>query len=143
MKKLMLLSGPFICFFLLQASGIRAQGKHSSLTQAVYLSKEGDYELALDYCNKAIGNNPKNADAYYIRGYARYNLGNYASAIKDFDTTLKLNKNHADAYLYRGNCKKELNKYWGALRDYRRAKDIAPEITNMHLIKNLVSALFS
>jgi len=133
----------FTCLFIFQVSGAEAQSEPTPLTKAVYLTKEGDYELAIEYCNQAIDNNPKNADAYYLRGFARYNMNNYEAAIKDFDTTVSINNHHADAYLYRGNCKKELNKYWSALRDYRKAKDIAPSITNMYMIKNLVSALFS
>lgn len=143
MTKLITISTVLVCFCIFQVSSAEAQSEPKPLTKAVYLTKEGDYELAIKYCNQAINNNPRNADAYYLRGFVRYNMNRYEAAIKDFDTTLSLNKHHADAYLYRGNCKKELNKYWGALRDYRNAKNIAPSITNMYLIKNLVSALFS
>lgn len=143
MKKMAFTSGMFICLFLLTGFFVKAQEEPTALMKAVYLTKDGDYNLALEYCNRAIRKNPQNAEGYYIRGFARYNLGEYNKAIKDFDTTLAINKNHADAYLYRGNCKKELNKYWPALKDYKKAKKIAPGITNMYLIKNLFTAIFS
>lgn len=121
----------------------QSQDEPTPLMKAIYLTKSGDYELAQQYCNQAVQSNPTNPHAYYIRGFARYNLGKYRQAIKDFDTTVTLNSKHADAYFYRGTCKKELNKYWSALRDYRKAKEIAPNMTNMNLLKNFFSTLFS
>lgn len=128
--------------FFFSVSG-HSQDEPSPLTKAIYLTKSGDYELALQYCNESIQSKPQNPNAYYIRGFARYNLGRYQQAIKDFDTTISLNNNHADAYFYRGTCKKELKKYWSAFRDYRKAKQIAPNMTNMNLIQNFFSTLFS
>ncbi|MCF8230616.1 MAG: tetratricopeptide repeat protein [Bacteroidales bacterium] len=143
MKRIIIFTSTF-CWLLISTIGaVNAQEKPNALLKAIYLTKEEDYALALKYCDKAIEENAGNADSYYIRGYARYKLGKYEKAIKDFDTTLRLNKNHADAYLYRGNCKKALNKYWSALKDYKKARKIAPNITNMYIIKNFVSALFS
>lgn len=143
MKKLIFTSVTFICLLLNPGFIVKAQDEPTALMKAIYLTKEGDYNLALEYCNSAIQKHPENAEGYYIRGFARYNLGEYNKAIKDFDSTLSIDKNHADAYLYRGNCKKELNRYWAALKDYRKAKEIAPGITNMYLVKNLFTAIFS
>ena len=143
MKRLIIFISTFLWLFIYAEQGVNAQSEPSALMKAIYLTKAENYSLALKYCNKAIEKNPDIADSYYIRGFAKYKLGQYKKAIRDFDTTISRNKNHADAYLYRGNCKKALNKYWSALKDYKKARKIAPNITNMYLIKNFVSALFS
>ena len=55
-----------------------------------------------DRFSEAIRNNPHDPNAYYSRGLARTNLGNYDEALVDFDKAIALNPRHAAAHDGRG-----------------------------------------
>ncbi|PSO47840.1 MAG: hypothetical protein BRC33_11535 [Cyanobacteria bacterium SW_9_44_58] len=50
---------------------------------AVAEAQEGNYESAIEYCNRAIEANSDYAPAYLGRGVARYRLGNQVAATQD------------------------------------------------------------
>lgn len=66
---------------------------------------------------------PKNLDAYFYRGLAKYNLEDYTGAILDYTKVIFYNPD-ADTYYNRGNCKFALQDYEGAKEDYIQALDI-------------------
>ncbi|TRU85433.1 MAG: tetratricopeptide repeat protein, partial [Microcystis novacekii Mn_MB_F_20050700_S1D] len=53
-----------------------------------------------DY-NQAIKLNPDDANAYYNRGVAKYNLGDNQGAIADYNQAIKLKPDDAIAYYNR------------------------------------------
>ena len=56
-------------------------------------SNEGDYECALDDCDKALELNEKNGEAIVCRGYVRLKREEYDDAQSDFDRALELSPN--------------------------------------------------
>jgi tetratricopeptide (TPR) repeat protein len=63
-----------------------------------YLYKEIDYKKAILNFTQAINLNPADLNAYYERGRAYYEIGNYIEAIKDLEIGLQ---NDGDYYQYR------------------------------------------
>ena len=59
-------------------------------------------ELAIKYYTRAIELVPELAEAYYNRGLAYADLGQYKQAIKDYDRAIELNPEDAEAYYNRG-----------------------------------------
>ena len=47
--------------------------------------------------------------AYYNRGLAKVDLGQYTAAISDLDKAIQLEPNYAEAYISRGAAKAELD----------------------------------
>lgn len=61
------------------------------------------------------------AEAYYSRGFAYGNLGNYQQAIKDFTMTIELKPDYAKAYYNRGIIYIKLGNYQQAIEDIKIA----------------------
>ena len=58
--------------------------------------------LKIEYYTKAIELNPEYTYAYYNRGIAYNDLGQYQKAIDDYTKAIELNPEYADAYGNRG-----------------------------------------
>jgi tetratricopeptide (TPR) repeat protein len=76
-----------------------------------------------DY-EEAIKINPDDADAYYNRGNARFDLGDRAGAIEDYTQAIKINYNYGDAYYNRGNARSDLGDKLLAIEDFHQATDL-------------------
>ena len=112
------------------------------LTKAVYLIKSGDHELAISFCCEALKENPDLTQAYYLRGYAYFQMNQYKKAIEDFNHTLKRNSEYADAYYYRGICYRKEGKIWSSARDLKKANELNPSSTQSSLFVELFKSIF-
>lgn len=84
-----------------------ADGYHD---QAVnILTNNGDLNKALDYINKAILNNPKNANGFYIKGNIIERTNGFASALQIYLKVLTINPKHIDATSKVAVCYGKLN----------------------------------
>src|SRR3989338_7611239 len=52
--------------------------------------------------DRALQKDPNDAKAYYNRGTAHYNLGDYEAAVKDLAKSISLEPNAPDVYFNRG-----------------------------------------
>ena len=68
--------------------------------------------------NFAIPSNYLKGLVACIRGIAKFNQGQYATAIADFDMAIRLNLNYTDAHMWRGIVKYELEQRAAALSDF-------------------------
>src|SRR3989338_8611857 len=59
-------------------------------------------ETMIYKADKALETNPNDAKAYYNRGTAHYNLGDYDAAVKDLTQAIQLEPKAPDAYFNRG-----------------------------------------
>ncbi len=71
------------------------------------------------------------ADTYFNRGIAKYDLGDYQGALIDFNQALQIKPNYADAYNNRGIVKDDLGDKQGALADYNQAAQLYLQQGNM------------
>ena len=77
---------------------------------------------------EAISLEPKNLDAYFYRGLAKHDIGDFNGAILDY-TKVIFYEPTADVYFNRGNSKYSLMDYYGAKEDYAKALELNPEFT--------------
>ena len=78
---------------------------------------DGKYSSAIDNFNVLVRLDSTLYDAYFFRGIAKYNLGDFAGAERDFDKSLKLNPIYTPAYHYRAITLSRTGKYELALKD--------------------------
>ncbi len=98
------------------------------------------YKLALDYdCGFDFLSNSDLEDisiAFYNRGTMIGKLGDYVSAIEDFNKSIEINPYFAEAYFNRGFSKYNLNDISGACLDWSKAGELdyydAYEMINQH-----------
>ena len=67
------------------------------------------------------------ADAYFNRGCAYGNLGEYPKAIADYDDAIRLNPDFATAYYNRGVAYDELGEKQEAEANFSKAKELGYE----------------
>jgi tetratricopeptide (TPR) repeat protein len=93
--------------------------------------------LAVKLCSEAIELDGDLADAFFNRGDAYYFLGDYTTALKDFDIAVE---KRGDAYdhQFRGETKVKLGDHEGALADFKKAfdKGFASTASGAHLAMN-------
>lgn len=83
--------------------------------------QRGEYVLALDYLNKALGISSYNAEAFFLRGYTKYELDDAIGAERDFGEAIRLNPRNHEAYLYRGVARSDQMRYHSAFEDFNQA----------------------
>ena len=88
-------------------------------------------EVIYDY-DKAIEIDPEYVDAYYQRGFAKFDFRDYQGAIPDFDKVIELDSHHTTAYYHRSIAKRESGDEAGANEDSARANELI-EIQNRQL----------
>lgn len=87
------------------------------LSQAMELWQQGDRLAALEAFNQAIQQQPHAAEAYYQRGLAHYDLGNFHAASFDYTQALSLQPDHLKAYYARALVRLALKHFQGAIDD--------------------------
>jgi len=87
-------------------------------------------QSAVDACTRVIQSGRYSSVdvewAYYDRGTAQSNMGNYQAAIDDFNLALQLSPSDADAWGNRGNAYRALGQYDRAIQDLDHAIAIRP-----------------
>ena len=106
----------------------------------------GAYSDAIGITTAFLRSEPRNAEAHYLRGRARYvryvdayhrGAADQASddfklAIEDFSKALELLPELAEAYDYRGMCHAAMGRYDEALQDYNAALRYKPELVETY-----------
>jgi tetratricopeptide (TPR) repeat protein len=72
-------------------------------------------------------NSPYAGWAYNSRGFALFNLKDYAGAVKDLTDAIRLNPKVAPIYINRGHARAQLGDLQGALNDMQKGADLAIE----------------
>lgn len=67
------------------------------------------------------------AKKFFNAGYGKYNSGDYAGALDDFNKAIEINSNYIKAYNNRGMAKDALNDEVGAIADYTKAIELNPQ----------------
>ena len=91
------------------------------------LIKEEKYKSAIDMLNVLLRADSTSTDGYFLRGIAKYNLGDLVGAKVDFSNTLKTNSVFTRAYQYRAITNSSLGDYDSAIKDFESAIDIRPD----------------
>ena len=76
--------------------------------------------------NEAIELAPDSADAYYNRGDAYDEIGEYGKAIADYNRAIELDPNHTSAHYNRGCAYGEIGEYDKAILDYNKVIELNP-----------------
>ncbi|GAB4287560.1 MAG: hypothetical protein Fur0025_21130 [Oscillatoriaceae cyanobacterium] len=96
-------------------------------TRGLERARTGDKQGAIQEFNSAIKLNPNNAEAYYKRANALYDMGDYQDAINDYTAALKINPSYVNSYFNRGLTYYEMGKYREAIADYTMAIKLDPK----------------
>ncbi|NIQ00232.1 MAG: tetratricopeptide repeat protein [Nitrospinaceae bacterium] len=84
------------------------------------LSRQGDYEKAVDAYHKAIGINPKATGPFYNLGLAYKSLREYQRAAAAFESALRLEPNNLNIHLRLGNVYNLMERWTDAIGHLNR-----------------------
>ena len=107
------------------------QDSQNFLKQAEELFNQGDYQGAIQYYDKALELDPKNAWAWGGKGAALANLGSNKEAINCFDKALEIDPKNALAWGGKGVALANLGRHEEAIKCYDKAleiKEIEPKV---------------
>lgn len=119
-----------LMIFALLASRAMSETADDWLLKANELSDGQKYTnplKAVEYLNNALKLRPRNAEAYYNRGVAYDNLGQYKQAIKDYSQAIALKPDYTDAYSNRGTINNIIGKFQRAIEDFSEAIRLNPD----------------
>ena len=98
---------------------------------------DGKYAQAIESFNILSQLDSTVYEAYFFRGIAKYNLGDFVGAQRDFDRTLHFNPIYTPAYHYRAITLSRIGKYDDALRDLEDAVDLRPSYTGLYFSRGV------
>jgi len=85
------------------------------------------FDLSLNFLNRAISLKPDYADALNNRGVVLRELKRFDEAMADYNKAIALKPNYTDAIHNRGNLLQECGRLDEALRDYNKAISLKPD----------------
>jgi tetratricopeptide (TPR) repeat protein len=112
------------------AQNTSAESISSLLEKAGQASRWWNYNLALDYCNKAIAIDTNNYYVYMVRALTYEQLGRFHDAEMDFDTGISLAKDNSslsEAYEERGSFFASITNTEKAVDDFSKVIEINPK----------------
>ncbi len=119
-----------LMIFALFPSGAMSETADDWLLKAKDLSdgqKYTDPLKAVEYLNNALKLHPRNTEAYYNRGVAYDNLGQYKQAMKDYSQAIALKPDYADAFYNRGTIHNAIGQYQRAIEDFSETIRLKPD----------------
>ncbi|MEG4801049.1 tetratricopeptide repeat protein [Microcoleus sp. ARI1-B5] len=96
------------------------------LQHGVDCFNQKNYEEAIEAFDRVLQINPNLAEAYYLRGLARSQLGDTRGAIGDYDLALQINPEWVDVYRSRASAHTAFGNQQGAVEDYTQVLRINP-----------------
>ena len=85
-----------------------------------------NYASAVSRFTAVINSKPRLAEAWFLRGIAKYNLSDYIGAQADFSAAIDINPFYADAFHYRGLTNEQLGNFSKAKEDLQAAIELNP-----------------
>ena len=101
-----------------------------------YLS-DSQYEQAIRTFNTLLRADPNAYETYFLRGVAKYSLGDLLGAETDFSAAIAKNPVYTYAYQNRAITRMRLGNYDDALRDFKEAIDLRPDLPGAYYIRGV------
>jgi lipoprotein NlpI len=114
------------------AGAARAETADELLKAARTALTKRDADEALRLAEKAISLDPKNAEAYLVRGASHEALQHHVEAVADFDKCLDMTPDLAEAYDHRGSEHFKLGHITESLRDFDKTLELRPALRPGH-----------
>ncbi|MEE8351800.1 MAG: tetratricopeptide repeat protein, partial [Rhodospirillales bacterium] len=111
------------------------------IKRAQAFEREGLFNKAIEEYTQAILVDPKNAGAYFGRGWAHESQQRHDDAIRNFSQAIRLNAVFADAYFGRGWAYEQQQKIDLAIGEYGHAIKAAPDYADAYFSRGILAFL--
>lgn len=128
-----------ILILAVAANQVTAQlNKHYFFGAGRNLLMEERYERAVETLNLLLSIDDKLHEALFLRGVAKYNLGDMLGADADFGRAIELNPVYTMAYNARAMTRARIGNYNDALKDFAEAIELRPDIPGAYYNRAIV-----
>ncbi|MGH9553486.1 MAG: tetratricopeptide repeat protein, partial [Terriglobales bacterium] len=107
-----------------------AQTRQTPIERASTQMQSKKFTEAIASLTEAIADDDRDAMAFFKRGQCFFCLGNYQSALEDYDHAIKLERGVSMFYLWRGTAHARLADDVAAVRDYEKAMRLDPALVS-------------
>ncbi len=101
----------------------------------------GRYGEAIESLNMLLRSQSEEYEGYFLRGVAKYNLGDLVGASSDFTLAIDYNPVYTQAFPYRGITFSRLGRYNDALKDFAKAIEMRPAFAGAYYSRAVTSFL--
>ena len=116
-----------LLFIMAINAPIKSQVKYDHFVRLGQMDlQKSNYLEAINNFNTAIYSKKEGFEAYFLRGIAKFSLGDFQGAINDFSKTISLHPLYVRAYHYRGISRDRMYDYALAISDFDKALKIDP-----------------
>ena len=102
---------------------------------------KNNYREAIDLLNVLLRHDPKDFDAHFLRGIAKYNMDDLLGADSDFSKAVELNPVFTGAFYYRAITRSRLGNYDDALNDFQQAIELRPDLPDPYYSRGVTRLL--
>lgn len=102
---------------------------------------ENNYQEAISVVNTLLRSDNRAYEAYFLRGIAKYNLGDLMGADSDFTLAIEYNPVYTTAYTYRAITRSRLGNYDDALQDFANAIELRPDLYDAYYSRGVTRLL--
>ncbi|MFR9666943.1 MAG: tetratricopeptide repeat protein [Rikenellaceae bacterium] len=134
--------GVLVVIFIMSITSISAQyNRDYFLWVARQHLIKGDYREAITSLNTLIRVDEKAYEGYFLRGIAKYNLGDLLGADGDLTAAITYNPVYTTAYTYRAITRSRLGNYDDALNDFTEAIELRPDLPDPYYSRGVTRLL--
>ncbi len=132
----------FLVTLMLGVTSLVAQyNKEYFLWMGRQLMIKEEYREAISLLNTLINRDEKEYEGYFLRGIAKYNMGDLIGADGDLSLAIKYNPVYTYAYTYRAITRSRLGNYDDALKDFAEAIDLRPDLADPYYSRGVTRLL--
>lgn len=110
------------------------------MKKAAQAAAQEQFLESVIFCTYALKTDSLHADAWYLRSYGYYALGNLNQALADINTALAISE-LGRFYLLRSKINYALHKYLDAWRDFNQARKIDPLVSMLSITGSVFSPI--
>lgn len=133
MKYSLILCLSFLSFF--PAFSFQGAESKNPRERGIEAFEKGDWSGAQTLLDEWLQTHPSDQEAYWYRGQAFQNQGNFDRALSDFSILLTLNPGYGEAFFERGRVRYQLKQYEEAREDFENYLKTPPGETTRVLYK--------
>lgn len=111
------------------------------MKKAAQAATQEQFLETIIFCTYALKTDSLHADAWYLRSYGYYALGNKDQALADINNAIFINPELGHYYLLRAKINYALHKYLDAWRDFNRARKIDPLVSMLSVTGSVFSPI--
>lgn len=125
-----------LLLFLVVSLSVKSQVNYDHFVRLGQMElQKSNYLSAINNFNTAIYSKKDGFEAYFLRGIAKFSLGDFQGAINDFTVTVTQHPLYVRAYHYRGISRDRMYDYALAISDFDKALKIDPFNSELYLAR--------